>query len=150
MTLINTGKKKGTGGISTGRNVPFLAGYPNYEWFPEIVLGVTKSVEVLASMIYNNGMNSTEVLLNYTGILPTPLEQARLDSFTRTSYSYNKTSAIADIISSRSSIGWTTWGHVISFVLFSTLSPFISLLLERLGLMSTCTLLGQDVKNSAE
>lgn len=57
-----------TGGISTGRNVGIEnPSYPPYTWYPDVLLRVNSSMELIAKRIMNGG-DLESVYLEYTGI----------------------------------------------------------------------------------
>ena len=99
-----------TGGISTGRRYNNDT-YPEYTWFPDVVLRQSQSLEGIATRI-KNGEDLQEVYLEETGIdlNDFPKEYAALSEATpATNLEYE--SALGFPLSSEAMIGWTTIGH---------------------------------------
>lgn len=98
-TLVVVSSDHETGGMSIGAN-------GEYGYNKEVIRNVKKSPEYISKQLDENDGNLEEVIKKYTGI--TNLTKKELKLITS---SQNKASAIANVISERALIGWTTTGH---------------------------------------
>ncbi|KAL7328890.1 vacuolar alkaline phosphatase [Mucor circinelloides] len=108
-----------TGGLTVGRQV--TEGYPEYEWKPEVLTKVKNSSEILTwkwMQAISEGKDTREFLVETiikdgTGVQdPTDAEIDQLWAWKEknTTYDFFAT-ALANVVSKRAQIGWTTMGH---------------------------------------
>lgn len=97
-----------TGGLALGRNFNNYT-YPEYEWYPKVVLDQQISTEAMANLIIG-GQSITQVLASQAGIVDLTAEEISMLQNV-TSNAGVLTSLIGDVISYRARIGWSTWGH---------------------------------------
>ncbi|KAI8639397.1 alkaline-phosphatase-like protein [Parasitella parasitica] len=108
-----------TGGLTVGRQV--TKEYPEYEWNPEVLIKVKNSSEILAwkwMQAISEGKDTREYLIEVIIKDGTGVEDAsdaeinQLLAWKENNLTYEFfAKALADIISKRAEIGWTTMGH---------------------------------------
>jgi alkaline phosphatase len=113
-TAVVTTSDHATGGISTGANKRVGENppvYPEYTWYPEVLLRQNVSIEVLAAAIVQ-GADLRGTYLQATGLDldDYPLQYAFLNASTPSS-ALEYTSALSDAINAAALIGWTTMSH---------------------------------------
>ncbi|KAK4699815.1 hypothetical protein P7C70_g6442, partial [Phenoliferia sp. Uapishka_3] len=102
-----------TGGISLGRQLGNA--YPEYAWYPDAVANVTHSAEYLGAQVAGYGQATKvwlreEVFEKGLGIGDATVEEVD-DVWGHRSNAYHTARTLADAISRRAQIGWSTAGH---------------------------------------
>lgn len=103
-----------TGGLVTARQVN--DNYPDYLWYPDVLLNCTHSGEYLAAKLTQHQLSDTafrrfaeSVVAHDMGVVP---EQAEIDAIVALRHQSEKLLYfLNNMISVRSQTGWTTHGH---------------------------------------
>lgn len=113
-TLMISVSDHETGGLTLGRQL--TQKYPVYAWYPEVLLNATRSTASLAKTLSTSAQPIPrqfivdEILRNGLGILDGSDEEInRLLSLSPADQ--NKDYLLADMISRRAQLGWSTHGH---------------------------------------
>jgi alkaline phosphatase len=104
QTLVVSVSDHETGGLTIGRSVGTSSAY---EWQPEVADHITASHHVILEAVRNDGRPTREILEAYTGI--TDFTDEEIAGVMTEGWGAN--SALAEMISRRILIGWTTTGH---------------------------------------
>ena len=106
QTLIVSTSDHETGGLTLGRNVD---NQPMYTWNPEVIERIPASHGGLAAIAQREGKMPCDVLKEYAEIECTEAEVAEFAQALAGEASLNFT--LAEVISRRVWVGWTTGGH---------------------------------------
>ena len=106
QTLIISTSDHETGGLTLGRNID---GRPQYTWNPEVIDKIPASHEGLGAIAQREQMMPCDLLKQYAEITCTEAEVEEFAKAVAGEASLNFT--LAEVISRRSWIGWTTGGH---------------------------------------
>ena len=106
QTLLVSTSDHETGGLSLGRNVD---GQPKYTWNPEVIEKIPASHEGLAAIARNERLMPCDVLEQYAEIECTEAEVAEFAQAIAGQTDFNF--LLAEVISRRVWVGWTSSGH---------------------------------------